>query len=302
MLLSAVLVGLLPLAHALTWNNTEYMFVFGDSYSTTGYNVSAGITSPDPGYTASNGLNWVEYLRGTYNVTYTKVYNLAYGGATTDSYLVTPYLPTVQSLVNQVTLWDQYFSPAPSVAPWTTNNTLFAIFIGINDVGNAWNTNNLNETQPVFFSLLMDRYFQQVNNLYERGARNFLFLNVPPIDRAPLFIEQGSATQAAVKSALALYNTYLTDRINALQYLYPYLGSVVVYDTNTLFNTLLDNAETFSFTNITGYCDAYANGTPTTTYQTAGCEPVSTYFWLNTLHPLWFVHDVVAHGISRALS
>lgn len=281
---------------------SEYMFVFGDSYTTTGYNVSAGITSPDPGYTASNGLNWVEYLRGTYNVTYTKVYNLAYGGATTDSYLVTPYLPTVQSLVEQVSLWDQYFSPAPSVAPWTTNNTFFAIFIGINDVGNAWQTNNLNETQPVFFSLLMDRYFQQVNNLYERGARNFLFLNVPPIDRAPLFIEQGSATQAAVKSALALYNSYLTNRIEALQYLYPDLGSIVVYDTNALFNTLLDNAGVFSFTNITGYCEAYENGTTTTTYQTVGCEPVSTYFWLNTLHPLWFVHDVIAHGISRALS
>ncbi|EJU00788.1 hypothetical protein DACRYDRAFT_108846 [Dacryopinax primogenitus] len=302
MLFPIVFLTLLPFAHGLTWNNTQYMFVFGDSYSTTGYNVSAGITSPDPGYTASDGLNWVQYLRGTYNVTYTKVYNLAYGGATTDSYLVTPYLPTVQSFVEQVSLWDQYFSPPPSVVPWTSNNTLFTVFIGINDVGNAWQTNNLNQSQPVFFSLLMDRYFQQVNNLYERGARNFLFLNVPPIDRAPLFLAQGNATAMAVQSAISLYNTYLMNRINAMQYLYPDLGSVVVYDTNTLFNTLLDNAGVFLFSNITGYCGDYANGTPTTTYQVAGCEPVSTYFWLNTLHPLWFVHDVMAHAISRALS
>lgn len=35
-------------------------------------------------------------LADRYNVTNTNVYNLAYGGATTDSKLVTPYLPTVQ--------------------------------------------------------------------------------------------------------------------------------------------------------------------------------------------------------------
>lgn len=35
---------------AIPWNATEYMFVFGDSYSADGYNISAGIDSPDPGY------------------------------------------------------------------------------------------------------------------------------------------------------------------------------------------------------------------------------------------------------------
>ena len=45
--------------------------------------------------TSSNGPNWVEFLTDTYNVTDTKLVNLAYGGATIDSALVTPYLPTV---------------------------------------------------------------------------------------------------------------------------------------------------------------------------------------------------------------
>lgn len=65
---------------ALSWNATEYMFVFGDSYTTDGYNVSAGVSSPVPGYvnictrflpflgltsyrqTSSNGQNWVQFL------------------------------------------------------------------------------------------------------------------------------------------------------------------------------------------------------------------------------------------------
>lgn len=35
---------------ALTWGKTQYLMVFGDSYTTTGYNISAGINSPTPGW------------------------------------------------------------------------------------------------------------------------------------------------------------------------------------------------------------------------------------------------------------
>ena len=45
-LLSAATVA----AAKLTWADTKFMFVFGDSYTTTGFNVSAGVNSPDPGF------------------------------------------------------------------------------------------------------------------------------------------------------------------------------------------------------------------------------------------------------------
>jgi hypothetical protein len=44
----------------LTWKDTKYMFVFGDSYTAEGYNVSAGVNSPTPG--------WVPYLATTFVV------------------------------------------------------------------------------------------------------------------------------------------------------------------------------------------------------------------------------------------
>ena len=40
----------IPVTSAVRWNATEYMFVFGDSYTTNGYDISAGIDSPDPGH------------------------------------------------------------------------------------------------------------------------------------------------------------------------------------------------------------------------------------------------------------
>lgn len=46
----------------LTWANTKHMIVFGDSYTTNGFNISAGVDSPVPGFTSSNGPNWVSFL------------------------------------------------------------------------------------------------------------------------------------------------------------------------------------------------------------------------------------------------
>lgn len=34
----------------LTWGTTEFLFTFGDSYTTDGFNISAGIDSPVPGF------------------------------------------------------------------------------------------------------------------------------------------------------------------------------------------------------------------------------------------------------------
>ncbi|EPQ57768.1 hypothetical protein GLOTRDRAFT_56205 [Gloeophyllum trabeum ATCC 11539] len=284
----------------LTWGTTKYMFVFGDSYTTDGYNVSAGVNSPDPGYTSSNGPNWVEFLGNTYNVTNTKVFDLAYGGATIDGALVAPYLPTVLSVVQQVEEFNQYLANKPPGAEWSSSDSLFAIWIGINDVGNSWDWTNV--TQPAFYDVLMNRLFGQMEDLYSAGARSFLFLTVPPTNRAPLFLAQGINTTIAVQSAIADYNAHLVSYIRQFQANHTDLDQVTIFDTQPVFNTLLDAAETFGFYNSTGYCAAYENGTPERTTQVEGCAPVSSYFWLNTLHPVFTVHDILAKAISTALS
>lgn len=286
-------------ASALSWNATEYMFVFGDSYTSDGYNVSAGINSPDPGYTSSNGQNWAEFLTSTYNQTAVTTFNLAYSGATIDAALVPPYLPTVLSVVNQVTQFNEYFASKPAGAAWESTNSLFAVWIGINDVGNSFGWTNI--TQVEFYETLMDRLFSQVEDLYSNGARSFLFLTVPPTNRAPLFVEQGPTAVAQMGTDIAEYNAQLTQSIQAFKSNHSDLDTVTVVDTQPIFNVLLDEWQTFGFVNVTGYCAAYENGTSTLTYQVEGCAPVSNYFWLNTLHPLFTVHNILAKAISTAL-
>lgn len=34
----------------LIWGTTEFLFTFGDSYTTDGFNISAGVDSPVPGF------------------------------------------------------------------------------------------------------------------------------------------------------------------------------------------------------------------------------------------------------------
>lgn len=90
--------------------------------------------------------------------------NLHVGGATIDSALVTPFQPTVLSLKDQVTtLFLPHLASKPSFAPWTSTNSLFTFFIGINDVGNTYGSGkNLN----TFYSQLFDVYFGLIEQVY----------------------------------------------------------------------------------------------------------------------------------------
>ncbi|KAH9900944.1 hypothetical protein C8Q73DRAFT_832477 [Cubamyces lactineus] len=285
----------------LTWGTTKFLFTFGDSYTTDGFNISAGVDSPVPGFTSSNGPNWVQFLGGTYNVTDTKVFNLASGGATIDAALVAPFEPTVLSIVDQVGQFHDILAPKPAGARWKSSNSLFAFWIGINDVGNSFAWTNVT-SQSDFHRVLMKRLFSQVEILYADGARSFLFLTVPPTNRAPLIFQQGRRAVSAITPALADYNAQLAASVRAFQATHRDLDQVTVFDTRPIFNTLLDRADTFGFVNSTGFCDAYQNGTPETTTQIAPCAPVSSYFWLNSLHPLFTVHNILAHAISTTLS
>ena len=142
--------------------------------------------------------------------------------------------------------------------------------------------------------MLLNRYFEQVENLYSKGIRSFLFINVPPIDRAPLFIEQGVTATKKVKASLADYNTQLVQFVQAFQGRHRDLDQITVFDSNKVFNTLLDTASVLGMVNATGFCEAYQvsipqnvceppkfilcqNGTPSITTQVAGCAPVSSY-------------------------
>lgn len=70
---------------------------------------------------------------------------------------------------DQVGLYKQYVAPAVSDA-----DTLVAIWIGINDVGEAfWSKTNALVTECV------NRYFELLQTLVDDGFDKFVLLNIP---------------------------------------------------------------------------------------------------------------------------
>jgi hypothetical protein len=88
-----------------------------------------------------NKNQWITYLLHPSSASTLLNYNLASGGATTDASLVKPYQSTVLPLIDQVSLFTKNLSPLPSNS-LTASNTLIGIWIGVNDVGNAWSNAN----------------------------------------------------------------------------------------------------------------------------------------------------------------
>jgi phospholipase/lecithinase/hemolysin len=195
-------------------------------------------------------------LTTTYNESYIQTYNLAYGGATVDSNLVKPYIDTVLSLRNQV---EDEFVPVygshPSFAPWKSNDSLFAFWIGINDVGNSWWLN-----YPALYDQIFLVYDSLLEKLYATGARNFLYLTVPPVEKSPLTV--GNGEYAVENEGLVIKDW--NKRVHALAAAFKAKHEdavTFVHDTYAVYDKVIADPKAFPQTsglkNTTGYCKEY---------------------------------------------
>jgi hypothetical protein len=169
---------------------TKYLFSFGDSYTARGFNIN-GI-QPGPGnavgnpaigsHTFSGGLVYPEYLATRYNTSFVQLYDFAYGGATISDSIVPTSQPIIDTFEEQVNLRyrPKYSTPGSAAAPWNANTGYFTVFFGINDLGHTWKTADMDQEIPE----LTYKYRALLNNLYGSGARKFLILGVPPVDRS----------------------------------------------------------------------------------------------------------------------
>ncbi|KAL6231421.1 hypothetical protein BDW75DRAFT_233609 [Aspergillus navahoensis] len=265
---------------------TKYLISFGDSYTSTSFNITGEKPSasnplgnpPFPGWTSAGGANWIGDLVGTYNNSLLLNYNLAYGGATVNASLVAPYTPEVYSFIDQVAEFNEYLVPPPNFAPWSANNTLFAIWHsrGVNDVGGSWYQTN----PDALATEILNQLFQQIELIYAGGARKFALLTVPPTDRSP-YVAQGENADYAVthlKAAIASWNTQFSEK--AAAFAAAHSDAVVkVVDTQPVFNEILD-----------------AGG------DAADCwnEDGVTCLWFNDYHPGLVIQDAVAQAVADA--
>ncbi|CCA73377.1 related to cellulose-binding GDSL lipase/acylhydrolase, putative-Aspergillus fumigatus [Serendipita indica DSM 11827] len=188
-------------------------------------------------------------------------------------------LRLTRSLVDQTNDFLNYNAPGKAYYPgWSSSNTLFSVWIGINDIGNSyWRSD-----ATTFDDTLLNRYFQLVQSLYSVGARKFLFLTVPPIQRSPLMLGQGSSVTATEKAVIADYNSKLAAKAAAFASANSGV-TALVYDTSTAFNTVLDNPSAYGLQDAT----SYGSG--------------NTYAWCNDYHPSPVIHNALASDLSKLI-
>ncbi|KAF7326792.1 CBM1 domain-containing protein [Mycena sanguinolenta] len=301
----------------------NYWFPFGDSYTSTSFDPTSTLPNihdpfgnpPFPGFTGGGGENYVGFDTETYNSSVIFTYNYAYGGATINASLVTPYEPTVLSLIDQVNEFlTGGVASKPATTPWTSANALFSVWIGVNDLAGSYGEPG---DRGAFADTLLSEYFALMQKLVRFssellmfcrsdihssavvrpsfcpdkhvldensavGARNFLFLNVPRVDLTPLMVSEGATAQAQLAAVITDFNTRLASRVSSFKGNNTGV-STWLWDSNSVFTTILSNLKAY------GFVDAVSYGN-------------TGDFWGNNFHPGQAAHQIFAKDISTLMA
>ncbi|KAI4635229.1 uncharacterized protein J4E87_000179 [Alternaria ethzedia] len=307
------------------WHSIESLIAFGDSYTyvqgTLGHQnytfigdefnfsftpaqlFSNRIVQNLTG-TAEGGPNWVELLTGCgvedglHNPRECDVqlWDFAYAGANTiEEAGFTPlhHNHTV-SLERQIEQFASYGNPALESIHFNKRKALVAIWIGINDINDLVSTQGKNASFAPLYEKIQDRVFENVEKIYELGYKNFLFMNLPPLDRGP-------GTPNVNASLVASFNRIHAAHANDFQSDHKDV-KVLQFDVNSVLNYVLDHYQDYGFKNVTDYCPGYNQPDILTNPSQYGCTDLNTYFWYNSGHLTSRTHEVMTKALKRWLS
>ncbi|CAN8101006.1 unnamed protein product [Discula destructiva] len=266
---------------------TNYLIVFGDSYSTTQFYIEGGYPSASdpigqpalPGSTTSGGLNWVGIITSELNNSLILTYDWAYYGADTSDAIINTGVVT--DFVAQVSEFEEYLVPAPSEAPWTSDNTIVAVWMGINDVGECFWESSIYSTCPI--DEVMEMYFGLLEDLYSDGMREFVLLMIPPFYKAPVFSDYTVSELQSLINNIQTYNEALETNMETFKSTFSGVTGQV-FNTSASFWAVID--------------DPTAYGAADSTCQNSDG---TSCVWYDNYHPGQAIQKLVAEGLVEAL-
>jgi phospholipase/lecithinase/hemolysin len=78
-------------------------------------------------------------------------------------------------------------------------------------------------------------------------------------------------------------------------------SKAMVFDTYSFLSGILDDPAPYGIKNTTGYCLRYDAPDIATNYAAYGCLPIEEYFWYNTGHITYKVHEYLAAAVGKFL-
>ncbi|RGP78934.1 epoxide hydrolase [Fusarium longipes] len=271
----------------------------GDSWTDTRFNVSGQQPSSsnpigNAGKTSSNGNMWPVYLTTQYNRSSLLLYNMAVGGAVVDRDIVVTGPNDVDTQVHDKL---QLYVHQPDFFP--AKETLWTMFIGINDIYRTITEENQEET----IVAIMARIRQLTLDLYSYGARHFLFISTPPQSLFPNNRPKDIAPklQAASQSWNTKLEKLVTDLDRELKH-----STFFFFDIVPLIAAVTDDPSQFPETAIyksNSFCADYKAGTLVPDFKSNTCEyNASEYMYIDGAHPTQAFHQILAKRISEQLA
>lgn len=107
--------------------------------------------------------------------------------------------------------------------------------------------------------------------LFHAGYHNFLFVNLPPLDRTPLNVNK--VNPLPNKTMISWFGDSQARHIEAFATAHP-TAKPMIFDANNFLNHVLDNPSDYGISNATAYCPGYTNADVPTDPGKYGCIPI----------------------------
>ncbi|RGP73965.1 epoxide hydrolase [Fusarium sporotrichioides] len=272
----------------------------GDSWTDTRFDISGQQPSSsnpigNTGKTSSNGKMWPMYLTTQYNVSSILLYNLAVGGAVVDRDIVTTGPNDVDTQVHDKL--QVYVNQKPN--PFPPKETLWTVFIGINDIYRTINEDNQEET----IVAIIARLRQLTIDLYSYGARQFLFISTPPQSLFPNNRPKDIAPK--LEAASQSWNKKLKKLVHDLDHELKF-STFFFFDIVPLITAVTEDPSQFPETAVyksNAFCADYKAGTSVPDFKSETCEyNALEYMYIDGAHPTQAFHQILAKKISEQLS
>lgn len=289
------------------------LVTFGDSYTDDGrlgYYISHNGSAPPPGVyqtvsnsTASGGLAWGQYVQQYTGVNYI---DYAVSGATCSNEIISRLFSLINRsfpsvLDDEIPSFKSDVSFKTLYPDRTAENTVYALWIGTNDLGtDAFLTDS--QRPGTTITSFVECIWEVFDNIYQTGGRRFVLLNEAPLQLAPMYAAQsnGGAGDNQYWQNKTLYNEteyqykileYTTNVNTMFDYGAPFQlviknrwpgATFAVFDVHSLLVDIHDNPSKYleSPANVTGY---YHHCVPTDNSDcTNSNEPLASFLWCVT--------------------
>ncbi|KAG4087757.1 hypothetical protein H8356DRAFT_1727902 [Neocallimastix lanati (nom. inval.)] len=256
------------------YDNIKDLIVFGDSLSSVNTNFS-DMTYNIKGI--SEGEKWPIHLAKANGM---KLWNYAVSGAVAD-FKIIPRKFFNTSYIDEYQMFLDRMSKGKKFDSWDGQSSLFAIWLGCNEIRCIKHTQEVQKVYNTAINIIFDK----IEGMYKVGARNFLILNIPPLDKAPLKEDQN---YNYYRYDIFYYNEKLSEYANNFFYRHPDTN-IILYNANEQYNYVLLNYQEFGL---------FTGNTPWTVGRRYG---LSRYFWFDNFHPTFRGHQIIADDITVLL-